>query len=638
MSGIAGVVRFDGAPIEPGLIEGMTAALSHRGPDGLSQWSDGPVGMGHCLLQTTPESLEETQPLLSSDGSLVLVMDGRVDNWEEVRAALMQKGAHLRTRSDAELVLHAYERWGRDCVRHIDGDFAVVIWDAHRRQLFCARDRMAARPLYYHWDGRRFAFASELHAILSLPWVNEALNEGMLAEILTPFEQLSRDETFWVGVLRLVAAHRMSVTSEGIKTDEYWVPELTKEIRYRHLDDYVAHYRELLFDSVRRMSRSHRPLACEVSGGLDSSAVFAVAEDLRRNGRLLAPGLDGYTLHFGDRSGADEIEFARAVGAHLGRGIKEVSPSLVPLGWYEDWAARYRDFPHYPNTVMSLSMHGAVRDAGSRATLTGYGGDEWLMGSRYYYADFLERWQPARIVHALLEDSKAFGVRSTLFLFAKYGLFGLLPVRFERSMKRLRRSVRRNAPTTRVMLRDDLEKVWRERRERHDAERSTATRGRHRNSLETLHLPSRAHTRESFNLLSASAGIETRDPLTSRAMVEFHFQTPEHIRIRSNEYRLCHRLAVRGMLPEQVRNRASKAEFSTTLRRHVDDFDEAGAFPLSPYASMWLRPDQWSSILLRSRQDSGGAALWSLWGLFGCALLANNDARLRRGAAHVVSA
>jgi hypothetical protein len=105
-------------------------------------------------------------------------------------------------------------------------------------------------------------------------------------------------------------------------------------------------------------------------------------------------------------------------------------------------------------------------------------------------------------------------------------------------------------------------------------------------------------------------------------MVEFHFQTPEHIRLRSNEYRLCHRLAVRGMLPEQVRNRACKAEFSTTLRRYVDDFDEAGAFPLGPYASMWLRPDQWSSILLRSRQHSGGAALWSLWGLFGCALLA----------------
>jgi asparagine synthase (glutamine-hydrolysing) len=480
---------------------------------------------------------------------------------------------------------------------------------------------MGARPFYYHWDGRRFAFASELHAILSLPWVHEKLNGGALAEIIA-LEELSRDETFWVGVLRLVAAHRMSVTSQGVQIDEYWVPELSAEIRYRHLDDYVAHYRELLFDSVRRMSRSHRPLACDVSGGLDSSAVFSVAENLRREGRLLAPRLDGYTLHFGDGSGADEIEFARAVGAHLGREINEVPPSLMPLGWYKDWAARYRDFPHYPNTVMGLAIHEAVRAAGSRATLTGYGGDEWLMGSRHYYADFLEGWQLSRIVDAFLEDSKAFGVREALFWFARYGLFALLPVDFERRMKRWRHSLRRRPPTTRVMLRDDLQSILRQRRENRDVERSRAWRGRHRASLKTLYAPTRAHTRESFNLLSASVGIETRDPLTSTAMVEFHFQTPEHIRLRSNEFRLCHRLAMGEMLPEKVRDRASKAEFSTTLRRYVDDFDESGAFPLAPYASMWLQPDQLSSILWRSRHS--GLALWSLWGLFACALLSDD--------------
>ena len=129
------------------------------------------------------------------------------------------------------------------------------------------------------------------------------------------------------------------------------------------------------------------------------------------------------------------------------------------------------------------------------------------MGSRYYYADFLERWELPRLVHALLEDSKAFGVRNALFLFAKYGLFGLLPLRFERSIRDWRRSVRR-PPTTRVTLCDDLETVLRERRERRDEERSRATRGRHRASLETLYAPTRAHSRESFNLLSASAGIE----------------------------------------------------------------------------------------------------------------------------------
>ena len=214
MSGIAGIVRFDGGSIEPGQIERMVSAMAHRGPDGIDCCARGSVAFGHCMLRTTPESLEETQPLTNEDQSLVLVMDGRIDNWEELRGKLLTQNARLRTRADPELVLRAYEFWGQDCLDHIDGDFAFVIWDARRREAFCARDRMGANPFYYHWDGRRFAFASELHAILSLPWISEELNEGMLAEIIS-WEEISRDETLWKGIYRLVAARRMLVTSEG---------------------------------------------------------------------------------------------------------------------------------------------------------------------------------------------------------------------------------------------------------------------------------------------------------------------------------------------------------------------------------------------------------------------------------------
>jgi asparagine synthase (glutamine-hydrolysing) len=108
------------------------------------------------MLRTTPESLEETQPLANEDESLVLVMDGRVDNWEELRKELLAKGARLRTRADAELVLRAYETWGRDCLARIDGDFALVIWDARKQTAFCARDRMGVRPFYFWRDNKRF--------------------------------------------------------------------------------------------------------------------------------------------------------------------------------------------------------------------------------------------------------------------------------------------------------------------------------------------------------------------------------------------------------------------------------------------------------------------------------------------------
>jgi len=112
MSGIAGIIHFDGAPVEPDQVESMTAAIAHRGPDGINHWVKGSVALGQCMLCTTPESLEETQPLTNEDESLVLVMDGRVDNWEELRRHLLGRGAVLRTRADAELVLRAYEIWG----------------------------------------------------------------------------------------------------------------------------------------------------------------------------------------------------------------------------------------------------------------------------------------------------------------------------------------------------------------------------------------------------------------------------------------------------------------------------------------------------------------------------------------------
>ena len=217
MSGVAGIIRFDGAPVEPGLVEKMTSAMSHRGPDGIHHWVKGSVALGQCMLRTTPESLEEEQPLTNEDESLVLVMDGRVDNWEELRRELLGRGAHLRTRADAELVLRSYETWGEDCLSHIDGDFALVIWDARRGMAFCARDRVGSRPFRYHWDGRTFAFASELHPLLLLSWVPQIPNEWLVAEFCTD-QMRSRSETLWRDIHRLTAGTQMCVGTLGLET------------------------------------------------------------------------------------------------------------------------------------------------------------------------------------------------------------------------------------------------------------------------------------------------------------------------------------------------------------------------------------------------------------------------------------
>ncbi len=426
MSGIAGIIHFDGKPVAPGLIEKMTGAMAHRGPDGTGNWVDGSIGLGQCMLRTTPESLEEHQPLTNEDESLVLVMDGRVDNWEELRRDLAARGARLRTRSDAELVLRSYEFWGTECLARIDGDFALVIWDARNQRAFCARDRMGNKPFNYHWDGRTFVFASELHAILALPWVEERLNEGLVAEFLAE-EWHALDETFWHGIQRLPAAHQMQVGSAGPRLYQYWAPDPAATLPCTTDDDYIQYYRALLYDVVRRMSRSLQPVACTASGGLDSSAIFAVAEHLRREKLLLAPQIDGYVLDFSGDPDADEMEYARAVGEHLGTSIHEIHPSKEPLSWYRRWARLYREFPGYPNGVMGYDLRKQARERGSKVLLSGIGGDEWLGGSRSYYAEALAAGNLAEFFACVEWDRQDVGTRRALWWALRHGIFPLLP-------------------------------------------------------------------------------------------------------------------------------------------------------------------------------------------------------------------
>ena len=184
MSAIAGIVHFDGAPIAPGLIEKMTSAMAQRGPDGIDHRVQGSVALGQCMLRTTPESLGEHQPLGNEDGHLVLVMDGRVNNYEELRREFLARGALLRDRSDAELVLRAYEAWGEDCPDRIIGEFVFFIWDARQRRLFGARDAAGTRHFYYHAGNGWFAFASEIKGLLALGRIEPRLNKSRLLDYL----------------------------------------------------------------------------------------------------------------------------------------------------------------------------------------------------------------------------------------------------------------------------------------------------------------------------------------------------------------------------------------------------------------------------------------------------------------------
>ncbi|RPI72708.1 MAG: hypothetical protein EHM38_01530, partial [Geobacteraceae bacterium] len=524
-----------------------------------------------------------------------------------------------RTRADAELVLLAYEAWGKECLTNIDGDFALVIWDARRKQAFCARDRMGNKPFLYHWDGKTLTFTSELHAVLGLPWVEQKFNVGMLAEFLGA-EWLSRDETFWQGILRLEAAHCMEVGKFGPSLTKYWAPDVWMTLPYIKDEDYVEHYRALFADVVRRMSRSHLPLACEVSGGLDSSAIFAMAVHLCRRNELPAPGTEGYTLNFRGVPDADELEYCKAVAKHLGRNIQEIPPTKAPLSWYRDWARRYGEFPGYPNGIMSLGIREKASADGSRVLLVGVGGDEWVDGSQTYFAEALAAGRWGELYQCIETDFREVGIQNTVTWFLRAGIFPLLPNQIRAALRKILTRGKIHGVDREAWLTPAMRHLIHERRARYTAAHpEQIKRVGQRGQLNMLAGAYSIFARETEERLCSHAGLELRRPFWDPRIVQFSFVTPERLRLRGRTTKTLHRTAMIGLLPEKVLMRETKADFMIAFRQYMPEMKETLTRNIPARHPEWILTKGVVDLYEQSgKLEYSGWPEWMMWSLFGC--------------------
>lgn len=290
MTDIAATVQWQaGAAVSSALLAGMTQAMNPGHRCATAQWHDAACGLAQVSRPFTAQEQSEVQPLLHVDTGIRLIATARLDN----RAALCERlaipVAEGNTLSDAALILRAYLCWGEDCAACLLGDFAFVVWDGARRRLFCARDQRGEVPLFWYYEERRrLAVATAAGALLSLPGVDANLNLQMLADRMSVNAGYDCTQTFFSSIRMLPAGHCLLASDQGVRVRAYWQWEPERRIHFARDDEYVEAFREIFFQAVESRMSGFRPVGAQLSGGLDSSSVVAVAaRRLARDARRL---------------------------------------------------------------------------------------------------------------------------------------------------------------------------------------------------------------------------------------------------------------------------------------------------------------------------------------------------------------
>ncbi len=557
MCGIAGIVaadRLDASERER--VTRMRDVISHRGPDDAGMFVDDRAALGHRRLSIVDLAAGH-QPLSNEDETVWIVFNGEIYNHASVRPELEAAGHRYRTRSDTETIVHAYEQWGDACVDRLRGMFAFAIWDAPRRRLLLARDRLGVKPLYWAMAGGRLLFGSEIKSILESGLIRASANEGALPELLGT-RYLSGAETLFNGIHRLLPCHTLVFEDGTVSTRAYWdipvgrAPENLARLSDR---DVVGRFRELLEESVRIRLMADVPLGMFLSGGLDSSAIAALMA-----GMIDRP-LQTFSVAFKDRA-FSELDYARQVATAIKADSHEIViddqdffGALPRLIWHEDEPIAH------PSSIPLYFVSALARDH-VKVVLTGEGSDELLAGYGKY-PRALVNWRAAA----------AYGVvPAPLRTWIAESLVPKLPSRLGRYAKRSFLAMPR---TPEAMFFDNFAAIGLRRQAAllSPAFASQATPERAYGASRAYFDAPNGHSTTLDRLLytdlktylvellmkqdqmSMAASIESRVPFLDHRLVEFAAGLPARMKLRGFRTKWILREAVREILPREILTR-----------------------------------------------------------------------------------
>jgi asparagine synthase (glutamine-hydrolysing) len=564
MSGIVGVWHLDGRPFDERTAESMTSALAHRGADGEAVRHVGSVWFSHQHFWITPEEIGEAQPLLGGSGAM-LSMDGRLDNRDELVSTLRLPA----TTSDAACALAAYERWPEDFAARLAGDFALAIFDDRRQKLLLARDAIGMRPLYYYRSDRLFAFSSEIKALLAHPDVPARPDDDGVADFMLiasrPIDQ--QELTCFAGVSAVVPAHVVITSRERTVARRYWDFDVERRVRLGSIGEYAEAFRACFEQAVRRRTRSAYPVALSLSGGLDSSSIFCVSRAL---GSARTPGIVAVSYTGQAGTDADEgrflIDLEREQEAVIDRFPME--PLLGLVGGADEQIAGV-EAPFIDHVWgVTTELHRRATAAGARVLLSGTWGDQVLFSSAYL-VDLFSRPAWRQMGRHLREYERWLGREEAVALRRRFYVDAgrrLMPRRLLGPLKKVRR---RFTPPARAI--GWFSDAFLRRALRFADQPVLADGAFHSAQARAIYLQARSkyhvHCMEWNNKIGAMHGLDAALPFLDRDLIAFLMAVPGDAQNADGVPRGLLREAMRGVLPESIRTRSWKANFSGAVNR-----------------------------------------------------------------------
>ena len=551
------------------LVAAMAETIRHRGPDQSGIYCDADVSLGHRRLSIIDLSEQGRQPMSNEDGSIQVVFNGEIYNFQEIKTELEKKGHTFRSHSDTEVIVHAYEEYGLDAVHKFRGMFGIALWDRKLKRLWLVRDRIGIKPIYYYFKDGKFVFGSEIKAILRDPLIHREVNHQALYEYLG-FEFVPAPNTMFKNIYKLPAGHYMTVQNGRIDIKEYWDLKFPAPSENpMPVPEIIEHIRGLLDESVKLRLISDVPLGAFLSGGLDSSTIVAM---MRRH----IPGrLRTFTIGYHDKT-FSELDYARIVADHFGTDhqvlmIDEMDQASIEKSlWHLD----------EPMTdLSSIPLMFICQKAREHVTvcLSGEGGDEVFAGydrfkaSRIYQyyrliPSVIRREVIARLAARLPDQPQKKGPINML---KRYIEGASLP----EDGQHLRWQYFSNQELDARLYNDSFKKLI-------EADRFSRIRGynakctAHDRLNRELYLDTRFMMTDSVLMkvdkMSMASALEIRVPLIDHKLVEFMASVHGNLKLKGLETKHIFRKALEGILPEKIIYRG-KQGYSLPIKNLLRD-------------------------------------------------------------------